>query len=163
MGKASNFNSVRETNLYFFGEGGHKKLQKNDFFCKTVAPEKFIIGNFFQHKTMWKLTSRRFPKLYKLWGIWWFLHQLSPLNHSSGDYRSRRTEQGGSAEWCAFKLWLLTMASDNKDGMSKLQTACPIQTGGKGGKRFHSANQSWRPVFLWRWIWDEDSCPEIDQ
>ena len=27
MGKASNFNSVRETNLYFFGGGDHEKLQ----------------------------------------------------------------------------------------------------------------------------------------
>ena len=62
MGKASSFNIARTTGRYFFGRGGHEKLQKNDFFRKTLAPEKFIIENFFQHRTMWKLTSGRFRK-----------------------------------------------------------------------------------------------------
>ena len=47
MGKASNFNSVREKNLYFFGGGGNEKLPKTDFFRKTL---------------MSKLTSRRIWK-----------------------------------------------------------------------------------------------------
>ena len=52
MGKASSFKIVRTTGHYFFRRGAHEKLQKTDFFRKTLAPEKFIIENFFQHRTM---------------------------------------------------------------------------------------------------------------
>ena len=69
MGKASSFNIARKTGRYFFGGGeggggggGHKKLQKTDFFRKSLTPEKFIIENFFQHRTRWKLTSGQFRK-----------------------------------------------------------------------------------------------------
>ena len=62
MGKASNFNSVRETNLYFFGGGDHEKLQKTDFFRKTLTPRNLLKEKFFQHRTMLKLTSRRIWK-----------------------------------------------------------------------------------------------------
>ena len=62
MGKASNFNSVREKNLYFFLVGGTQKLQKTDFFRKTLTPRNLLKENFFQHRTMSKLTSRRIWK-----------------------------------------------------------------------------------------------------
>ena len=42
MGKASNFNSVREKNLYFFGGGGNEKLPKTDFFRKTLTPRNLL-------------------------------------------------------------------------------------------------------------------------
>ena len=62
MGKASNFNSVREKNLYFFLVGGTQKLQKTDFFRLTLTPQNLLKENFFQHRTMSKLTSRRIWK-----------------------------------------------------------------------------------------------------
>ena len=98
MGKASNFNSVRETNLYFFGGGAHEKLQKTDFFRKTLTPRNLRKENFFQHRTMLKLHCCLAPcksvtnygayvqtnlKMYKLWGLRWFLHQLLPLKVST--------------------------------------------------------------------------------
>ena len=42
MGKASNFNSVREKNLYFFLVGGTQKLQKTDFFRLTLTPQNLL-------------------------------------------------------------------------------------------------------------------------
>ena len=62
MGKASNFNSVRETNLYFFFVGWTQKLQKTDFFRWTLTPRNLLKEKFFQHRTMSKLTSRRIWK-----------------------------------------------------------------------------------------------------
>ena len=62
MGKASNFNSVRETNLYFFLVGGTEKLQKTDFFRWTLTPQNLLKKKFLQHRTMSKLTSRRIWK-----------------------------------------------------------------------------------------------------
>ena len=46
MGKASNFNSVREKNLYFFLVGGTQKLQKTDFFRLTLTPQNLLKENF---------------------------------------------------------------------------------------------------------------------
>ena len=62
MGKASNFNSVRETNLYFFFVGWTQKLEKNDFFRWTLTPQNLLKEIFLQHRTMSKLTSRRIWK-----------------------------------------------------------------------------------------------------
>ena len=62
MGKASNFNSVREKNLYFFFVGWTQKLQKTDFFRWTLTPRNLLKEKFFQHRTMSKLTSRRIWK-----------------------------------------------------------------------------------------------------
>ena len=44
-GKVSSLNIARTTGRYFFGRGS-QKMQKNDFFRKALAPEKFIILNF---------------------------------------------------------------------------------------------------------------------
>ena len=83
MGKASSFKIVRTTGRYFFGRGGHENLQKTDFFCKTLAPEKFIIGNFFQHRTIWKLTSGRFRKCisYEAYGDFYASYHRSKSTH----------------------------------------------------------------------------------
>ena len=66
-----------------FWTGGTRKLQKNDFFRKTLAPEKFIIENFFQHRTMWKLTSRRFRKCisYEAYGDFYASYHRSKSTH----------------------------------------------------------------------------------
>ena len=83
MGKASSFKIVRTTGRYFFGRGGHENLQKTDFFRKTLAPEKFIIGNFFQHRTIWKLTSGRFRKCisYEAYGDFYASYHRSKSTH----------------------------------------------------------------------------------
>ena len=83
MGKASSFKIVRTTGRYFFGRGGHENLQKTDFFCKTLAPEKFIIGIFFQHRTIWKLTSGRFRKCisYEAYGDFYASYHRSKSTH----------------------------------------------------------------------------------
>ena len=83
MGKASSFNIAQTTGRYFFGRGGHEKMQKNEFFRKTLAPEKFIIENFFQHRTMWKLTSGRFRKCisYEAYGDFYASYHRSKSTH----------------------------------------------------------------------------------
>ena len=83
MGKASSFNIARTTGRYFFRRGAHEKLQKNDFFRKTLAPEKFIIENFFQHRTMWKLTSGQFRKCisYEAYGDFYASYHRSKSTH----------------------------------------------------------------------------------
>ena len=83
MGKASSFKIVRTTGRYFFGRGGYENLQKTDFFRKTLAPEKFIIGNFFQHRTIWKLTSGRFRKCisYEAYGDFYASYHRSKSTH----------------------------------------------------------------------------------
>ena len=67
---------------YFFGRGGHKKMQKNDFFRKMLAHEKFI-REFFQHRTMWKLTSGRFRKCvsYEAYGDFYASYHRSKSTH----------------------------------------------------------------------------------
>ena len=62
MWKSAGFKIVRETIVYFFWEGGHEKLQKTDFFRKTVTPRNLLKEKKFQHMTMLKLSSRRFRK-----------------------------------------------------------------------------------------------------
>ena len=62
MGKASNVNSVRETNLYFFGGGAHEKLQKTGFFAFRQITWDFDIETHIQGTTMLNLTSRRIRK-----------------------------------------------------------------------------------------------------
>ena len=40
--------------------GGHRNLQKNDFFASFASPRKFCEENFYQDRTMWKSTDSAF-------------------------------------------------------------------------------------------------------
>ena len=62
MGKASKFNIGRIKIVWIFFRCGNEKLQKTDFFRKTLTPRNLLKENFFQHRTMSKLTSRRIWK-----------------------------------------------------------------------------------------------------
>ena len=66
-----------------FSTRGSQEIAKNWFFRKTLAPEKFIIGNFFQHRTIWKLTSGRFRKCisYEAYGDFYASYHRSKSTH----------------------------------------------------------------------------------
>ena len=83
MGKASNVNSVRETNLYFFGGGGHEKLQKTDFFGFSANYLRFWYWNTYPGYHHVKPHVQTNPKMYNLVGLRWFLRQLLPLEVST--------------------------------------------------------------------------------
>ena len=40
--------------------GGHRKLQKNEFFASFASPRKFCEEKFYQDRTMWKSTDSAF-------------------------------------------------------------------------------------------------------
>ena len=62
MGRPSSIKIVRLAAIWNFFRGGNGKLQKTAFFAKNPSPRYFLMGKFFQDRTMWKLSSRGFRK-----------------------------------------------------------------------------------------------------
>ena len=67
MCKASIFKIVRLTAAWIFFWCGNKKMQKNDFFHKTLISQNLLIEANIQARSMWKLTSWRFRKCETYW------------------------------------------------------------------------------------------------
>ena len=62
MGRPSTIKIVRLAAIWNFFRGGNGKLQKTAFFAKNPSPRYFLMGKFFQDRTMRKLRSRGFRK-----------------------------------------------------------------------------------------------------
>ena len=67
MGRPSSIKIVRLAAIWNFSWGGNGKLQKTAFFAKNPSPRYFLMGKFFQDRTMWKLRSRGFRKCGTFW------------------------------------------------------------------------------------------------
>ena len=67
--------------------GGHRNLQKNDFFASFASPRKFCEEKFYQDRTMWKSTDSAFQICMTQGGT-------DDLNHS---YHCSKSEQGGKS------------------------------------------------------------------
>ncbi len=67
MGRPSSIKIVRLAAIWNFSWGGNGKLQKTAFFAKNPSPRYFLMGKFFQDRTMWKLSSRGFRKCGTFW------------------------------------------------------------------------------------------------
>ena len=67
MGRPSSIKIVRLAAIWNFFRGGNGKLQKTAFFAKNPSPRYFLMGKFFQDRTMWKLRSRGFRKCGTFW------------------------------------------------------------------------------------------------
>ena len=70
MWKASIFKIVRLAATWIFLGGGNEKMQKNDFFHKTLISQNLLKEANIQARSMWKLTSRAFRKC----GTYWACH-----------------------------------------------------------------------------------------
>ena len=67
MGRPSTIKIVRLAAIWKFFRGGHEKFQKTAFFAKNPSPRYFLMGKFFQDRTMSKLSSRGFRKCGTFW------------------------------------------------------------------------------------------------
>ena len=67
MGRPSSIKIVRLAAIWNFSWGGNGKLQKTAFFAKNPSPRYFLMGKFFQDRTMSKLSSRGFRKCGTFW------------------------------------------------------------------------------------------------
>ena len=67
MGRPSSIKIVRLAAIWNFFRGGNGKLQKTAFFAKNPSPRYFLMGKFFQDRTMSKLSSRGFRKCGTFW------------------------------------------------------------------------------------------------
>ena len=67
MGRPSSIKIVRLAAIWNFSWGGNGKLQKTAFFAKNPSPRYFLMGKFFQDRTMRKLTSWGFRKCGTFW------------------------------------------------------------------------------------------------
>ena len=57
MGRPSSIKIVRLAAIWNFSWGGNGKLQKTAFFAKNPSPRYFLMGKFFQDRTMWNCES----------------------------------------------------------------------------------------------------------
>ena len=83
MWKASIFKIVRLAATWIFLGGGNEKMQKNDFFHKTLISQNLLKEANIQARSMWKLTSRAFRKC----GTYWACHVFN------GSYRPSKMDE----------------------------------------------------------------------
>ena len=83
MWKASIFKIVRLAATWIFLGGGNEKMQKNDFFHKTLISQNLLKEANIQARSMWKLTSWRFRKC----GTYWACHVFN------GSYRPSKMDE----------------------------------------------------------------------
>ena len=83
MWKASIFKIVRLAATWIFLGGGNEKMQKNDFFHKTLISQNLLKEANIQAWSMWKLTSWRFRKC----GTYWACHVFN------GSYRPSKMDE----------------------------------------------------------------------
>ena len=83
MWKASIFKIVRLAATWIFLGGGNEKMQKNDFFHKTLISQNLLKEANIQARSMWKLTSRAFRKC----GTNWACHVFN------GSYRPSKMDE----------------------------------------------------------------------
>ena len=83
MWKASIFKIVRLAATWIFLGGGNEKMQKNNFFHKTLISQNLLKEANIQARSMWKLTSRAFRKC----GTYWACHVFN------GSYRPSKMDE----------------------------------------------------------------------
>ena len=83
MCKASIFKIVRLAAAWIFFWCGNEKMQKNDFFHKTLISQNLLKEANIQARSMWKLTSRAFRKC----GTYWACHVFN------GSYRPSKMDE----------------------------------------------------------------------
>ena len=83
MWKASILKIVRLAATWIFLGGGNEKMQKNDFFHKTLISQNLLKEANIQARSMWKLTSRAFRKC----GTYWACHVFN------GSYRPSKMDE----------------------------------------------------------------------
>ena len=83
MCKASIFKIVWLAATWIFFWGGNEKMQKNDFFHKTLISQNLLKEANIQARSMWKLTSRAFRKC----GTYWACHVFN------GSYRPSKMDE----------------------------------------------------------------------
>ena len=83
MCKASIFKIVWLAATWIFFWGGNEKMQKNEFFHKTLISQNLLKEANIQARSMWKLTSRAFRKC----GTYWACHVFN------GSYRPSKMDE----------------------------------------------------------------------
>ena len=83
MWKASIFKIDRLAAVWIFFWCGNEKMQKNDFFHKTLISQNLLKEANIQARSMWKLTSRAFRKC----GTYWACHVFN------GSYRPSKMDE----------------------------------------------------------------------
>ena len=99
----SSIKIVRLAAIWNFSWGGNGKLQKTAFFAKNPSPRYFLMGKFFQDRTMWKLRSRGFRKCGTFWACELFNGSFCSKSDHVGKSRSVPTHWSRpTSELCMF-------------------------------------------------------------